>query len=615
MSRLQEEDDPYLIEEPSDEEPAQSSSEDEVDVLLHGTPEQKRKLIRECLTGESESSSDDEFQKEMEAELDCTMKNMEGKWKSQLSKQDEPLSNIQYIDSSSKGVHLPSGPLDCDHPSSRSRDLTTELSQPVAPRATPRYHHQGQQFPQHAPFLPTSCNTYHDPYYSAHFQHEDCDSWDYSYSHFRSPPQRRFVRSRSRHRDRSPSRLPPPQYWDQPCHSRHRRYHPDYCSYRRPPPSPTVSQPPWGYDLQPASSSNVRLVPRVTAPESTMMDPVPALVEEPIPFPTPTLTPTVIPAATTEPPPDLHLETVVDFEPFASSDSESDVSFSLDAFSSSSPSELVGGNRPDSPPDYLYTEQVTRMATSLGIEVEQQHPWVKDPVFDMMNTAVALPMPPRLIETVKSFWDKPSSRSPTSHYLETMYRVQEQDCSFLFRHPVTNSVVVKAAQSSNRQKALATPTDHEGHKLDIMGRKFYSTAALQLRIADYQACMSRYQYFLWEKLTPFFEYLPEDKRKLATGFQNEAFDLARQQICSTLHLGDCASRVMASAISLRRHAWLRSSGLDPETCSRIEDLPFNGDVLFGSRTNDIVKRAQKRRSTVRSRGLAQHQSRSRRRKT
>ncbi|XP_008101595.1 E2F-associated phosphoprotein [Anolis carolinensis] len=85
MSRLREEDDPYVVEEPSDEEPALSSSEDEVDVLLHGTPEQKRKLIRECLTGESESSSDDEFQKEMEAELTSTMKNMEGKWKSQLT--------------------------------------------------------------------------------------------------------------------------------------------------------------------------------------------------------------------------------------------------------------------------------------------------------------------------------------------------------------------------------------------------------------------------------------------------------------------------------------------------------------------------------------------------
>ncbi|NXD05749.1 EAPP protein, partial [Nothocercus nigrocapillus] len=81
MSRLREEDDPYVVEEPSDEERALSSSEDEVDVLLHGTPDQKRKLLRECLTGESESSSEDEFQKEMEAELSTTMRTMEGKWR------------------------------------------------------------------------------------------------------------------------------------------------------------------------------------------------------------------------------------------------------------------------------------------------------------------------------------------------------------------------------------------------------------------------------------------------------------------------------------------------------------------------------------------------------
>ncbi|XP_051833983.1 E2F-associated phosphoprotein isoform X3 [Antechinus flavipes] len=79
MNRPCEDDDPYIVEEPSDEEPALSSSEDEVDVLLHGTPDQKRKLIRECLTGESESSSEDEFEKEMEAELNSTIKTMEDK--------------------------------------------------------------------------------------------------------------------------------------------------------------------------------------------------------------------------------------------------------------------------------------------------------------------------------------------------------------------------------------------------------------------------------------------------------------------------------------------------------------------------------------------------------
>ncbi|XP_066550221.1 E2F-associated phosphoprotein isoform X1 [Amia ocellicauda] len=72
--------DSYAIEEPSDEEGAGSSSEDEVDVLLHGTPEQKRKLLREYLTGESESSSEDEFEKEMEAELSSTIKSMECSW-------------------------------------------------------------------------------------------------------------------------------------------------------------------------------------------------------------------------------------------------------------------------------------------------------------------------------------------------------------------------------------------------------------------------------------------------------------------------------------------------------------------------------------------------------
>lgn len=56
------------------------SSEDELDILLNGTSAQKKKLIREYLTGESESSSEDEFEKEMEAELSSTIKSMEGTW-------------------------------------------------------------------------------------------------------------------------------------------------------------------------------------------------------------------------------------------------------------------------------------------------------------------------------------------------------------------------------------------------------------------------------------------------------------------------------------------------------------------------------------------------------
>ncbi|XP_072917651.1 E2F-associated phosphoprotein [Hemitrygon akajei] len=124
--------DPYLVEELSEEEPV-SSSEDELDVLLHGTPERKRKLIRECLTGESESS-DDEFEKEMAAELDSTMKVIEGSWslvpegasssvvssQSQAAPQQQYYNEV-YFDSDSEGEDEQEGGCSQDKHKKRQR--------------------------------------------------------------------------------------------------------------------------------------------------------------------------------------------------------------------------------------------------------------------------------------------------------------------------------------------------------------------------------------------------------------------------------------------------------------------------------------------------------------
>lgn len=104
--------------------PSIISSEDELDVLLNGTPEQKKKLIREYLTGESESSSGDEFEKEMEAELSSTIRTLEGTWGPATAAEtpgsgggavDGPgLPNSRmydeiYFDSDSEGEDTPSG--------------------------------------------------------------------------------------------------------------------------------------------------------------------------------------------------------------------------------------------------------------------------------------------------------------------------------------------------------------------------------------------------------------------------------------------------------------------------------------------------------------------------
>jgi len=49
---------------------------------LHGTAEQQQRLMRQCVT--EESSSEDEFEKDMASELNAKMKKIEKNWSSGL---------------------------------------------------------------------------------------------------------------------------------------------------------------------------------------------------------------------------------------------------------------------------------------------------------------------------------------------------------------------------------------------------------------------------------------------------------------------------------------------------------------------------------------------------
>ncbi|XP_012937391.1 tubulin polyglutamylase ttll6 isoform X3 [Aplysia californica] len=97
------------------------SSEDEIDVILHGTPEQRRKLKHlhdkqlsqknplhgkkqlTHTTSQQDSSSEDEFEKEMNAELDRNVKSLEGSRVKQLSSQN---SSLQPASRSSQGQNV-----------------------------------------------------------------------------------------------------------------------------------------------------------------------------------------------------------------------------------------------------------------------------------------------------------------------------------------------------------------------------------------------------------------------------------------------------------------------------------------------------------------------------
>ncbi|XP_062813817.1 nucleolar and coiled-body phosphoprotein 1-like [Anolis carolinensis] len=248
---------------------------------------------------------------------------------------------------------------------------------------------------------------------------------------------------------------------------------------------------------------------------------------------------------------------------------------------------------PPSPTDNIraFSEQMIRMADALGLEIKQTSKAVTDPVFKRVQAqappATLLPFLPYLLDVIQSSWKTPSSIPPTSKRIESWYRTDDDTLEWLKHHPDPNSMVVKASQSSGREST--TPADREGKRFDAVGRKLYSGALLLCRMANYGACMGAYQQILWEKAQPFFSKLSDEDRSVMSTLQQEADSLAHHQIQMAKHTGDTAGKMIAHAIAIRRHAWLRSSGLSSSSRQVIEDLPFDAMGLFNSGTDDKLK--------------------------
>ncbi|KAJ7345896.1 hypothetical protein JRQ81_001846 [Phrynocephalus forsythii] len=70
--------------------------------------------------------------------------------------------------------------------------------------------------------------------------------------------------------------------------------------------------------------------------------------------------------------------------------------------------------------------------------------------------------------------------------------------------------------------------------------------------------------------------------------------LAAQQMHSARHTSGCTTKILGSAIALRRHSWLRSIGQSDENKTQIEQMPFEGESLFHPTMNDLMEDHQKK---------------------
>lgn len=88
-----------------------------------------------------------------------------------------------------------------------------------------------------------------------------------------------------------------------------------------------------------------------------------------------------------------------------------------------------------------------------------------------------------------------------------MYRVQESSAAFLYTHSKLNSLIVSLTVKRKRHHSM--PQDREGKKINMYGRRFYSTGVLGITTANYLACISRFVFGILEDFTAILP-LPED---------------------------------------------------------------------------------------------------------
>ena len=112
--------------------------------------------------------------------------------------------------------------------------------------------------------------------------------------------------------------------------------------------------------------------------------------------------------------------------------------------------------------------------------------------------------------------------------------------------------------------------------------------------------MGAYQKHLWDKVLPALQTAPPDIRQECLNAHAEAMTLSKHQTLSARHATDVAAKSLNCAITLRRHAWLRASGIVEDVRKQIEEQAFDTKGLFNEKTDDSLKSIHESKKTAKS---------------
>ncbi|KAJ1087218.1 hypothetical protein NDU88_000404 [Pleurodeles waltl] len=289
----------------------------------------------------------------------------------------------------------------------------------------------------------------------------------------------------------------------------------------------------------------------------------------------------------------------------------------------------VPDNDPDSYPTKPSPPEDSTSYSQLVARAEEFHnvQLHSDPIEDdfLFNTLSAthsqyqcLPMLPGMLRHAKQIFEEPVKSRAITPRVDKKYKPPPTDPVFITSQLPPDSVVVGAARkrANSHTSGDAPPPDKESRKFDAAGKRVASQAANQWRIANSQALLARYDRAHWDEMQLLIDHLPQEYQKRAQQIVEEGQTISNNQIRSSMDAADTAARTVNTAVTIRRHAWLRTSGFKPEIQQAVLNMPFNEKQLFGPEVDTAIEKLKKDTDTAKAMGaLYSPQSRGSFRKT
>lgn len=118
-----------------------------------------------------------------------------------------------------------------------------------------------------------------------------------------------------------------------------------------------------------------------------------------------------------------------------------------------------------------------------------------------------------ILEPYKNLWQTSSSLMPTAERTEKRYPFPSQNHECFYLHPIWGPLVMTAVNEKVKWGwPISAPKYKDAKKLDLFGRKMYSSSGLQFKIANHQALLAHFDYSNWASILKFMDKLLDDAK-------------------------------------------------------------------------------------------------------